>query len=98
MLAIAKACSQGELAAEVVLVASNRPDSAGIEAAGKLGLNTAIIDHKSYEARSDFEAALTQCLQKVEPILAKPATLRVCVIEIIERKHVESILSLTWGA
>ena len=67
MLAIAKACSQGELAAEVVLVASNRPDSAGIEAAGKLGLNTAIIDHKSYEARSDFEAALTQCLQKVEP-------------------------------
>ena len=43
MIALAHACQAGRLNAEITLVASDRPDAAGLAAAAALGLRTATI-------------------------------------------------------
>lgn len=67
MLAIARACETGELNARVVLVISNRPDAAGIQSARELGIETAIIDHQSFDNRQDFDQALHDQLSQAQP-------------------------------
>ncbi|NND90278.1 MAG: phosphoribosylglycinamide formyltransferase [Granulosicoccus sp.] len=67
MLAIAKACQTGQLAARVSLVVSNRPEAAGIAAASALGLDTAVIDHTAFDSRRDFDQALHERLLVVRP-------------------------------
>ncbi|ASJ76092.1 phosphoribosylglycinamide formyltransferase [Granulosicoccus antarcticus] len=67
MIAIAKACQSGELQATVGLVISNRPDARGIEAAREMGIETAIIDHKGFDSRLEFDQALHERLQQARP-------------------------------
>lgn len=67
MLAIAAACASGELPASLELVISNRADAPGIDAARKLGLETAVIEHGSYTSREAFDAAMTKRLETVNP-------------------------------
>ena len=45
MLAIAKACADGRIAARVAVVISNEPEAPGLAAAAKLGIETVVIDH-----------------------------------------------------
>ena len=65
--ALHDAISRGDLDAEIVLVFSNRPDAAGIEAARSLGLRTAVLDHRSYPSRTAHETALLEILEKANP-------------------------------
>jgi phosphoribosylglycinamide formyltransferase-1 len=63
MVAIARACREGQIQAEVVLVASDKPDAGGLQRARDLGLPVALVDaagfrHEGRFNRSDFEAAL----------------------------------------
>lgn len=44
--------------AEIVLVISNRPKAAGLGKAKALGVKTISIDHKEYDGRAAFEAAM----------------------------------------
>ena len=67
MLAIARACRHNEIAADVELVLSNRPDTAGIEAAHELGIDTAVIDHTQFASREQFDLALNKRLEPVGP-------------------------------
>ena len=67
MLAIARACQSGELQATVALVISNRPDAPGLEAARQMGIDTAVIDHKTFASRHQFDQALHQRLQQAHP-------------------------------
>lgn len=67
MLAIAHACASGELNANIVLVLSNTPDAAGLESAAKLGLKTAVVDHKDFASRAEFEQQLNVQLDEVRP-------------------------------
>lgn len=67
MLAIAKACSRGELAAEVALVMSNNPRAAALSAARELGIRTVVVDHTRYTDRDHFDAALTENLEFAKP-------------------------------
>ncbi|TRO95606.1 phosphoribosylglycinamide formyltransferase [Glycocaulis profundi] len=48
--------------AEIALVISNRPGAGGLERAAKAGIATATIDHKDYEGREVFDAALHDAL------------------------------------
>lgn len=50
-----------------VLVVSNRPDAGGVRRAAALGVPTAIVDHRAYPNRAEFEAALHQKLQAYAP-------------------------------
>lgn len=67
MLAIALACANGELNAEVVLVLSNTPDAAGLHSAAELGLKTTIVDHKAFASRAEFDQQLNAELDEVRP-------------------------------
>jgi phosphoribosylglycinamide formyltransferase-1 len=62
--ALIDAANDPEYPAEIATVISNRPDAFGIERAKIAGIKTAIVDHKEYETRTDFEAALQKELTK----------------------------------
>lgn len=69
MQAFIDACESGELPGEIALVVSNRPDAAGLQRAAEAGLTTACVDHRNYESREAFDAALLTCLAPHEPDL-----------------------------
>ena len=58
MLAIARACQRGEIAARVVRVISDREAAAGLAAARDLGLHTSLVASKGFPDRAAFDAAL----------------------------------------
>ena len=54
--------------ARPVLVLSNRPDAGGLERASKLGVRTAVVDHRPFKGdREAFEAAIQAELEKAAP-------------------------------
>ncbi len=67
MVAIARACQSGELNARVALVISNRPDAPGILAAQEMGIDTAVIDHKTFASRQKFDDAMHERLMQAQP-------------------------------
>ena len=52
--------------AEIVLVISNVPGAGGLERAQKAGIATAVVDHKDFESREDFEDAIHDVLQEAK--------------------------------
>lgn len=62
MQSLVEAARAADYPAEIVLVASNRPEAPGIGWAKKQGLATAIIDHRPYPSREAFEAGLQTAL------------------------------------
>ena len=62
-----EASSQGLRNGTIVRVISNRPDAQGIVTANKRGIATAVIDHKKFETREAFDAALAEEVASAEP-------------------------------
>lgn len=58
MVSLAKAAQKPDFPAEITLVISNRPEAAGLKKAEDLGIQAMAIDHKSFDTRAEFEAAL----------------------------------------
>lgn len=73
MAAIARAAESGRwrerLGAQVVAVISNKPDAGGLALAASLGLATAVVDHKGFNSREDFDAALATAIDVHAPAL-----------------------------
>lgn len=69
MEAFLEACQQGRLAADICLVASNRPDAAGLARAAAAGIPTTCVDHRDYPDREAFDTALVRCVQQRRPDL-----------------------------
>ncbi len=69
MQAFIDACAEGSLPAEIAVVVSNKPDAAGLERAAKAGIPTACVNHRNYDSREAFDAALLACLAPYEPDL-----------------------------
>ena len=61
--ALIDACAERSFPAEIVLVVSNVPGAAGLERARAAGVDAAVIDHRDFEDRADFERALTRALE-----------------------------------
>jgi phosphoribosylglycinamide formyltransferase-1 len=55
--------------AHIAAVLSNRPDAAGLAWAAERGIATAVVDHKAYASREDFDAALAQLVDSYQPDL-----------------------------
>lgn len=51
--------------AEIVLVISNVAGAKGLERAEKAGIPTAVINHKDFEDRETFDAAMTEAIEAV---------------------------------
>jgi phosphoribosylglycinamide formyltransferase-1 len=63
MDALIDAARSPDFPAEIVLVASNRPDAPGLARAKAAGLAVAAVDHKIYAGREEFERSLQIVLE-----------------------------------
>ena len=58
MQALIDACAQHGFPAKVVRVIANRPDAAGLRHAAGAGIGTAVVSHRDFDSRQEFDAAL----------------------------------------
>ncbi|HTJ03475.1 MAG TPA: phosphoribosylglycinamide formyltransferase [Methylovirgula sp.] len=58
MRALVEAAKSPDYPAEIVLVLSNRVDAGGIAFAKEAGIATAVVDHKIYAGRDEFEKSM----------------------------------------
>ncbi|KVF16663.1 phosphoribosylglycinamide formyltransferase [Burkholderia cepacia] len=69
MEAIVRACAQERWPAEIAAVIANRPDAAGLAFAASNGVATAVVDHRSFDGRDSFDAALAAEIDRFAPDL-----------------------------
>ncbi|TDG12170.1 phosphoribosylglycinamide formyltransferase [Seongchinamella unica] len=69
MQAFIDACEAGELDASIALVLSNNPDAAGLARANAAGIPTTCVNHRDFDSREAFDAALVRTLEPVQPDL-----------------------------
>lgn len=69
MQAFIDACATGQMDATIALVLSNNPDAAGLTRATEAGIATTCVDHRDYDSREAFDAALVSELQPYQPDL-----------------------------
>lgn len=67
--ALIDACADPLFPAEIALVVSNKPQAKGLARAAAAGLATHIVDHRAYDDRAAFDAALDTALRAVQPDL-----------------------------
>ena len=67
MEAIVRACAADGWRARIAAVVSNRPDAAGLVFAAQHGIATAVVDHKAFARREDFDAELATCVEGFAP-------------------------------
>jgi phosphoribosylglycinamide formyltransferase 1 len=73
MSAIVKAAErenwQDKFGARIAAVLSNKADAKGLVFAKERGIATAVLDHKAYDSREAFDAALMQAIDAYQPAL-----------------------------
>jgi len=57
------------LGARVAAVISNRPGAKGLQTASEAGIATAVVDHKAYAGREEFDTALQAAIDAHDPAL-----------------------------
>ena len=67
MEAIVEACATEGWPAEVAGVISNRPDAGGLAWAQARGVAAQAIDHKAFDGRDTFDAALGDAIEALSP-------------------------------
>ena len=55
--------------AHIAAVLSNRPDAGGLAWAAERGIATAVVDHKAFASREEFDTALAQVIDGYQPHL-----------------------------
>ena len=74
------------LPGECAAVISNRPDASGLVFARNRGIYTAVIDHRQYQDRGDFDMALAEAIERHAPdLLLLAGFMRVLGNAFIER-------------
>jgi len=64
MLALVEAMRDGRIDAEPAIVISNVPGAAGLESAARLGVATAVVDHREVRPRRAHEALVIERLEQ----------------------------------
>jgi phosphoribosylglycinamide formyltransferase-1 len=60
------ASASGKLGAEICVVISNNPDAGGLQRAAAAGIATCCINHRDFDSRESFDAALVTELEQRE--------------------------------
>ncbi len=60
--ALIDACAEEDFPAEIVRVVANVPGAGGLAFAEDAGISTTVIDHRAFDGREEFEAALDEAL------------------------------------
>jgi phosphoribosylglycinamide formyltransferase 1 len=86
MSALIAAAKRADYPAEIVCVIANRPNAGGVGIAAGEGVPSQVIDHKAFDSKADFEAALAAALDAhgVE-IIALAGFMRVLSADFIAR-------------
>ncbi len=69
MVAIAEACAAEGWDVRIAAVISNRSDAGGLDYAQQKGIPTAVVNHRGFEDREAFDAALAQVIDGFAPDL-----------------------------
>lgn len=69
MEAIVKAAQNEAWPAEIAAVISNRPEAGGLDFAKSHGIETAVLDHRSFKERASFDAKLVELIDSYKPDL-----------------------------
>lgn len=76
------------LPAQICAVISNDPAAGGLATAAGHGIATAVVDHRQYRQRADFDAALAQTIDTHRPDLVVLAGfMRVLTADFVNRYH-----------
>jgi phosphoribosylglycinamide formyltransferase 1 len=67
MQAIVEAAAVGPWPARIAAIISNRPDAVGLEWARARGINTRVVDHRSFASREAFDTALAAVIDEYAP-------------------------------
>lgn len=67
MEAIVHANEREKWPARIAAVISNKADAAGLAFAASRGIAAAVVNHRDYASREDFDAALAQCIDGFAP-------------------------------
>jgi phosphoribosylglycinamide formyltransferase-1 len=86
MRALIEAARTPDFPAEIVLVASNRPDAPGLAVAKQAAIATAAVDHKIYAGREEFEASLQKLfdIHRIE-LICLAGFMRIFTASFVER-------------
>ena len=86
MMAIAEACAAEGWNARIAAVISNQPDATGLAGAQRLGIATAVVDHRAHAHRMAFDAALAEAIDAFAPDLVVLAGfMRILSAEFVNR-------------
>jgi phosphoribosylglycinamide formyltransferase-1 len=86
MSALIKAAKAKNYPAEIVLVISNRPEAKGLELAQTEGIPTAVIDHRAFPSREEFDAAIDRELKAAKiDLVCLAGFMRVLTDDFVER-------------
>ncbi|WDD95031.1 phosphoribosylglycinamide formyltransferase [Burkholderia sp. FERM BP-3421] len=69
MEALVDACARERWPAQIAAVIANRPDAAGLAFAASHGIATAVVDHRGFDSRDSFDAALAAEIDRFAPDL-----------------------------
>lgn len=64
--ALIDACAEDGFPAEIVLVLSNKADAYGLERAENAGIPTTVLNHKDFDDRESFDAAMSAKIEEAE--------------------------------
>ncbi|VXB81483.1 phosphoribosylglycinamide formyltransferase 1 [Pseudomonas sp. 8AS] len=67
--ALIDSLAKGDSPARIRAVISNRADAYGLERAKQAGIDTRVLDHKQFDGREAFDAALVECIDGFAPQL-----------------------------
>lgn len=86
MSALIKAAKGKNFPAEILLVISNRPEAEGLALAQAEGIATAVVDHKAFATREDFDGALHRALMDANiELICLAGFMRVLTDDFVER-------------
>ena len=85
MEAIVRTCATEGWAARVAAVIANRADAAGLEFARQHGIATEVVDHKAFDSREAFDAALLMAIEAHAPdVVALAGFMRILTDAFVE--------------
>lgn len=61
------ACQEGRINAELACVISNNATAAGLAVATEAGIRTAVVDHREFQTRQDFDRELLRVVSLYKP-------------------------------
>ncbi len=67
MRSIVEACESGAVSGTVVAVISNNPEAGGLAFAREQNIDTAVLDHKQFSSRNEFDSELKILIDSYKP-------------------------------